>query len=130
MQLAKNMSVLLVEDDNNTRATVRAMLWEMGISQVFEARDGREAMTHLDAVDHVDIGLVICDWNMPYNTGLEVLMEVRGRYPDLSFLMITGRADTNSVIDARNAGVNGYIRKPFSMKELEQKILSILFRDE
>ena len=119
-----HLKILLVEDDQNTRSTVRAMLAEMGINQVFESKDGEEANVFMD-MDAMDIDIVISDWNMPEKTGFELLQNLQTSKPSLPFIMITGRADANSVQDAVQAGVTGYIRKPFSMKELEAKIVSI-----
>ena len=119
-----NLKILLVEDDQNTRSTVRAMLAEMGINQVFESKDGEEANVFMD-MDAMDIDIVISDWNMPNKTGFEFLKSLKQSKPNLPFIMITGRADANSVQDAVQEGVTSYVRKPFSMKELEAKIKSI-----
>lgn len=118
------MKILVVEDDKNSRATIRAMLLEMGVTQVFESKDGSDADIFMD-IDAVDIDIVISDWNMPNKTGIEFLKKLRQMRPTLPFIMVTGRADSNSVQDAVQAGVTGYIRKPFSMQELETKIKTI-----
>lgn len=120
----QHIKVLLVEDDKNTRSAVRAMLTEMGINQVFESKDGKEADTFMD-MDAMEINLVISDWNMPEKTGYEFLKSLRDTKPGVPFIMITGRADINSVQDAQAAGVTTYIRKPFSMKELEARVWSV-----
>lgn len=116
-----NLKILLVEDDLNTRSTIRAMLAEIGIHQVFEATNGHEADQFIE-IEAADIDMVISDWNMPEKTGLDLLLNLRIAKPNMPFIMVTGRADSNSVHDAVTAGVTSYIRKPFSIKELESKI--------
>lgn len=113
--------ILLVEDQNDARAMMRTMLGELGITQIFEATDGREALRFMDsAFDFVD--LVICDWNMPAMSGMDFLKQLRTVDPALPFLMVTGRSDMDSVVEAKSAGVNGYIKKPFSPAQLEVKL--------
>lgn len=117
----KDLKVLLVEDQSEARAMMRNMLLEMGVTQIFEAPDGRDALRFLDsAFEFVD--LVICDWNMPSMSGVELLRQLRTVYPDLPFLMVTGRSDMESVVEAKSSGVTGYIRKPFSVKQFETKL--------
>jgi len=120
-----DLRILLVEDDRNTLSTIRMMLIEMGITQVFEATDGQKAQDFVDA-EAAPIDLVISDWNMPQKSGYEFLVDLRAEQPDLPFIMVTGRGDANSVLDAVDAGVTGYIKKPFSLNELESKINTVL----
>lgn len=122
-----DMKILLVEDQSEARAMLRNMLVELGITQIFEASDGREALTFLDsAFDFID--LLVCDWNMPGLTGVELLRQLRTVDPTMPFLMVTGRSDMDSVVEAKSAGVTAYIRKPFSTKELEAKLRVILHK--
>jgi two-component system, chemotaxis family, chemotaxis protein CheY len=101
------------------------MLSEMGVTQVFEAKDGREALSLIDeAPDMVD--MVICDWNMPRITGIDLLRQVRSVNPDLPFLMLTGRKDMESIVEAKTSGVSAYIAKPFSQAQLEVKMRVLL----
>lgn len=119
------LKVLIVEDQQDARAMLRNMLAELGITQIFEAANGREAMRFMDsAFDFVNI--VICDWNMPGLTGVEFLRQLRSVDAAVPFLMITGRSDMNSVVEAKSAGVTAYIRKPFSPKQLEAKLRIIM----
>ena len=63
----QNLKVLIVDDQAEARALFKMMLTEMGITQIFEAPDGKTALSFVDDVpDFVD--LVICDWNMPQMT--------------------------------------------------------------
>jgi two-component system chemotaxis response regulator CheY len=115
------LRILIVDDQAEIRAMVRNMLTDLGITQTFEASDGKEAMSFIDsAMDFID--LVICDWNMPKLSGVELLRQLRSVNPDLPFLMITGRSDIESVAEAKASGVTAYIRKPFSPAHLEIKL--------
>ena len=119
--------ILIVEDQPDARALLRGMLGEMGVTQIFESKDGREALTFMDAAfDFVD--LIICDWNMPGMSGLDLLRQLRTVDPNLPFLMITSRGDLDSVMAAKSANVTGYIRKPFSLAQLDAKIRIILYK--
>ena len=116
---------MIVEDQQDVRAMVRNMLTELGITQIFEAPDGREGLTFLDAaMDMVDV--IICDWNMPNMNGVELLKQLRTVEPDMPFLMLTGRNDLGSVVEAKSSGVTAYVRKPFSSAELEAKLRIIM----
>ncbi len=116
-----DLKILLVDDQNDARAMMRNILSEMGVTQIFEASNGREALRFMDsAFDFVD--LVICDWNMPSMSGVEFLRQLRTVDAGIPFLMITGRSDLDSVVEAKSAGVTGYIRKPFSPAEMEVKL--------
>ncbi|HOO50133.1 MAG TPA: response regulator [Alphaproteobacteria bacterium] len=117
----KDLKILVVDDQSEVRAMIRNMLGELGITQIFEASDGKEAMVFTDnAMDMIDI--VICDWNMPKLSGIDLLKQMRSVYPDVPFLMITGRSDMDSVSLAKSSGVTAYIRKPFSPAHLEIKL--------
>ena len=116
-----DLKILIVEDQAEARSMMRQMLMDMGVTQIFDAPDGREALSFLDnAYDFIN--LIICDWNMPTITGLELLQQVRSVDQDMPFLMITGRGDKESVIEAKCYGVSGYIRKPYSPLQLEAKL--------
>ncbi|HRK97887.1 MAG TPA: response regulator [Alphaproteobacteria bacterium] len=117
----KSLKVLVVDDQIEIRTMLRGMLSELGITQIFEAADGKEAMVFTDnAMDMIDV--VICDWNMPKLSGIDLLRQMRSVYPDVPFLMITGRSDVESVSMAKASGVTAYIRKPFSPAHLEVKL--------
>lgn len=122
-----DLKVLVVEDQSEARAMLRNMMAEMGIHQIFESADGREALTFIDnAFDFVD--LIVCDWNMPNMSGIELLRQLRTVDPDMPFLMTTGRGDMESVVEAKTSGVTAYIAKPFSAQQLEVKLRIILSR--
>ena len=118
------LKVLVVEDNLQARTMIRMMCKELGISQVFTANDGKEALDFLGSCDDL-VNIIICDWKMPRMTGIELLQQVRTVDPDVPFLMLTGLANVDSVVAARESGVSGYLRKPFSAEQLEQKIRTL-----
>lgn len=120
-----SLRVLIIEDQREVRQLLRSMLKELRIDQVFEAANGREGLRFLDdAPEMVDV--VVCDWNMPGMSGIELLRQLRTVSADLPFVMITGRADRTSVLEAKAAGVNSYISKPFSLAQVEAKLRALL----
>ena len=70
-------------------------------------------------------GIILCDWNMPNMTGAEFYTHVRKHKPDIPFIMVTGRNDEKSVTHAKDNGIYAYILKPFSLAELERKIVKV-----
>ena len=117
----KELRVLVVEDSFQTIALIRTMLSDFGITQIYTAKDGKEALDFLGTCDEL-IDVVMCDWNMPRMSGLEVLRQVRTVDPDMPFLMVTGAADPESVLAAKSNGVTAYIAKPFSANVLKKKL--------
>lgn len=122
---AEQLGVLVVDDQSAFRSTIKKMLKELKIQQVFEAANGREALKLLDSAPEM-IDLVLCDWNMPSMSGLDLLRQVRSVGLDVPFVMVTGRADRESVLAAKDAGVTAYISKPFSAVQLDAKIRAAL----
>ncbi len=115
------LKILVVDDQPDVRSLIRDILADAGIHQIFEASDGKDAMQFLDA-DFDIVDMIICDWNMPGMSGVDFLRQIRTVFPDMPFLMVTGRCDKDSVIKAKVAGVTAFIKKPFSPDELESKL--------
>lgn len=118
-------TVMIVDDDQTMRMLIRRMLGRMKITNLIEAEGGEEALVRLGETPQ-PCDLVICDWNMPGMSGMELFKQVHAAKPALPFLMLTGRADLDSVVAAKKAGVHGYIVKPISPQELKTKIAFLL----
>jgi len=117
----EDLKILVVDDQPEARALLKDMIIGLGATQIFESKDGRQALEFIDAAfDFVDI--IVCDWNMPSMSGVELLRQIRTVDPDIPFLMVTGRNDIDSVVEAKSSGVTAYIRKPFSPAQLEAKL--------
>jgi len=70
--------------------------------------------------------LVIADWNLPDGSGLDLVRSVRKTGGDIPVLMISGRADRESILAAAHLGINGYISKPFQVDVLHQKLTELV----
>jgi CheY-like chemotaxis protein len=75
-----------------------------------------------------DIDFVISDWNMPNMNGLELLKAIRAddKLQHIPVLLVTAEALKENVVEAVQAGVNGYIVKPFTRATLREKMAAIL----
>jgi two-component system chemotaxis response regulator CheY len=127
--LDKNMRILVVDDFSTMRRIVRNLLIDLGIRPklIQEADDGSNAMAILR---NVRFDLVITDWNMPNMSGIDLLRSIRewDEIKTLPVLMVTAENDREQIIAAAQAGVNGFVVKPFSAATLEQKINRIFER--
>lgn len=122
-----DLKVLIVEDQPEARTMIKNMLINLEVNQVFESADGREALKFMDSAYEL-VNLVICDWNMPNMSGVEFLRQLRTVDPDIPFLMVTGRADMESILEAKSSGVTAYVAKPFSAQQLEAKLRAIIYQ--
>ncbi len=121
-QVAK-FKILVVDDNAEMCAMLRNMLKDFGLMRIFTSKDGTEAMEVLnDAVDNQPFDVILCDWNMPGITGIELLRQIRSCDPDLPFIMITGNADKASVKEALDHDITDYIVKPFAPATLQKKL--------
>ena len=125
MAVDKTMNVLVVDDYKSMIRIVRGLLNQLGFNNVDEAMDGPSALSMIRSKDY---GLVLSDWNMQPMTGLELLKEVRAeaRTKALPFVMVTAEAKAENVVAARQAGVNNYVIKPFTLAVLKQKLTTVL----
>jgi len=112
-------TILLVDDNSEMLETMAHMLHNMG-AQVHTANNAAVAR-HILATNPT-INLVVCDWNMPEQSGIDLLTALRNEGKEVPFIMVTARSDTDSVLEASSKGVDLYICKPFSSEELHRKI--------
>jgi len=117
------MKFLVVDDFSTMRRIIRNLLSELGFTNVQEAEDGVDALHKLGG----NFDVVVSDWNMPNMTGIELLRKIRSdpALKDLPVLMITAEAKRENIIEATQAGVSGYIVKPFTAATLDEKLKSI-----
>nr|MBF0222649.1 response regulator [Desulfobulbaceae bacterium] len=117
-----DMKILLVEDTKSMRRIEIKILKSIGLENIIEAEDGVVAVEILEERD--DIDLIISDWNMPNMGGYELLVWVRksATYGHVPFIMATAQADKAQANKAKEAGVSGFIPKPFSTEEIEETI--------
>jgi two-component system chemotaxis response regulator CheY len=118
---------LVVDDMASMRMLIRAVLHQMGIMHVAEANKGQDALKYLE---HNTVDIVICDWNMPGMTGLDVLTNIR-QQPDLKglpVLLVTAEQSQAQVREAIQAGVTSYVTKPFKPATLQAHVRHCLAR--
>lgn len=117
------MRFLVVDDSATMRRIVVNSLQRVGFSDVVEATDGADAIGKLESVD-----FVITDWNMPKMSGAEFTRAVRAREDAkaLPVLMVTARSVRDDIFTAMEAGVDGYVVKPFTPQVLREKIDAVL----
>lgn len=127
--LNKNMKILVVDDFSTMRRIVRNLLVELGFSGplIQEADDGENAMVMLKSQP---FDMVVTDWNMPNMTGIDLLRAIRAEasLKGLPVLMVTAENNRDQIIAAAQAGVNGYIVKPFTAATLQEKLTKIFER--
>ena len=116
------MKVLIVDDQAQVGQTVRDMLRTIGVTETYFASDGQEG---LDVLRRKPVHVLITDWNMPKMNGMELIAAARAVKADLGVVLITGRADGESVSQARSEGVMAYVRKPFSAEQLRAKMIVV-----
>lgn len=125
--LDKNMKILIVDDFSTMRRIIKNLLRDLGFTNTVEADDGNTALPVLKGGG---IDFLVTDWNMPGMSGLELLQTVRAdpKLAKLPALMVTAEAKREQIILAAQAGVNGYVVKPFTAAVLKDKIEKIFER--
>jgi two-component system, chemotaxis family, chemotaxis protein CheY len=122
----QEICVLVVDDQLEMLGLMRKMIREMGVVNISEAKDADSALNAFRMAPEA-IDVVLSDWNMPGLTGVEFLRELRQIKPSITFLMVTGRSDADSVVEAKKSGVTSYILKPFSPQQLEARLRIALY---
>jgi two-component system response regulator AtoC len=110
--------VLIVDDENNIRRVLAAMLKRDGY-EVTTAADGEQA---LGAMHRAQIDVVVTDLVMPHMGGLELLKACATAHPDVPVIMITAHGTVDTAVEAMKAGAFDYISKPFDQEELRKVI--------
>jgi two-component system, chemotaxis family, chemotaxis protein CheY len=123
--VSKDVRFLVVDDFSTMRRIIKNVLNDIGYSNVTEADDGNTAWPMLQ---QSDFDFLITDWNMPGMPGLDLLKAVRAdsRLGKLPVLMLTAESKREQIAEAAQAGVNGYVIKPFTADTLREKINKIL----
>ncbi|TGN38829.1 response regulator [Marinobacter confluentis] len=114
------MKVLILEDDE-----LIADLLETVVSGLYAGAEIQLAGQLSDALDcweKAAADLVIADWNLPDGSGLSLIKAVRRVSQSVPVVMISGRADRESILAAANLGINSYISKPFTVELVHQRL--------
>ena len=114
MQPKSNKKIMIVDDEEGIRESLKLILSDHydlivteTVAQCFECLKNAR-----------DIGLVLLDIKMPKMNGLDVLKEIKGKYPHINVVMITGYRSVETAGEASSRGATGYIVKPFKSDEI------------
>lgn len=123
------MKILVVDDFSTMRRIIKNLLRDLGFNNTDEADDGLTALPKLKSGKY---DLLVTDWNMPGMQGIDLLKAVRAD-PDptlnkIPVLMVTAEQKKEQIVEAAQAGVNGYIVKPFTALILKEKLEKIFAR--
>jgi two-component system, chemotaxis family, chemotaxis protein CheY len=122
-------NILIVDDSSVVRKIIRRAIsnTQLEIGEIHEAGDGVEAMNILR--QHT-FDAVLTDLNMPNMNGRELLAAIKAepQWKDLPVMLITTETRLDDVLDAVNKGATGYIKKPFTPSDIENKLIPILTR--
>jgi two-component system chemotaxis response regulator CheY len=127
LSIDTSLKYLVVDDFATMRKVVRSSLRELGIVSMDEAEDGQQALSILKKGG---FGFVVSDWNMPNMQGIDLLRAIRAD-PELRHipvLLVTAENKRENILEAAQAGVNGYIVKPFTADTLREKLEAIFAR--
>lgn len=125
----KDMKILIVDDFSTMRRIVKNLLRDLGFTNTSEADDG---LTALPMLQGGKFDFLVTDWNMPGMQGIDLLKAVRAdpELASLPVLMVTAESKKDQIVEAAQAGVNGYVVKPFTAATLKEKIDKIFERIE
>ncbi len=121
------MKILVVDDFSTMRRIIKNLLRDLGFTNADEADDGNTALPMLQTGKY---DFLVTDWNMPGMTGIDLLRAVRAddNLKSMPVLMVTAEAKRDQIVAAAQAGVNGYVVKPFTAAVLKEKIDKIFER--
>lgn len=121
------LKVLVVDDSENMRRLVKALLRSFGITQILEASEGAQAF---ELVQRLNPDLIVTDWRMEPVDGLALTRMLRQseRSPDpyIPVIMMTAYAERIRVLAARDAGVTEFLVKPLSAKSLYSRLRAVI----
>ena len=125
----KDMKILIVDDFSTMRRIIKNLLRDLGFTNTSEADDGQTALPMLQSGKY---DFLVTDWNMPGMQGIDLLKAVRSdpNLASLPVLMVTAESKRDQIVEAAQAGVNGYVVKPFTAQTLKEKIDKIFERIE
>ncbi len=117
--------VVVIDDDPDAREMVLEYVQKMGFREAIGLVNGKEGLEYLGQ-NAQEIGLIICDWEMPEMGGIEVLKACKAHktLSEVPFLMITSQSSIErmKVLQAAKANVDDYLLKPFSVDQIKKRV--------
>jgi len=125
--ITEEPQVLIIDDVLSTRAVLRDMFLEMGLSRVMEASDGDEG---LEILKRFGAQLIICDHFMERVSGLQLLKRLKEHVnlSEIPVIFVSGCGDVPTVEAALKLGAEDFLVKPISFKLLHRKVKDLLRR--
>jgi two-component system chemotaxis response regulator CheY len=119
------MKILIVDDSKAMRMIIKRTLNEAGYGghSIVEAENGKQG---LKALHDESFDVVLCDWNMPEMSGIEMLIALKAEKLPVHFGFVTSESTPAKREEASDAGAEFLIGKPFT-KEIFQEVLGALF---
>ncbi len=112
--LDKEKSILIVDDTMMMREGLRRVLASMGYENTVQAEHGKQALNIIESGKH-DIGAVFLDIVMPVMDGKQTLKKIRETNKDLPVIMVTSKADKDSIVECSKLGMSSYVLKPINV---------------
>ena len=119
-------NILVIDDDNIILELVQVILEEVISGEIIVFSDSKKALAYVLSDSMDKISLVICDWLMPDVSGLDILASLRKSKPHCPFLMLTGNATKQLVVDSMRLGATDFAVKPFNTNDLLTKVERII----
>lgn len=122
LMVLRSLSFLVVDDSNRIRQITLDVLKKAGIQNIVSAENGAIAW---DLIQKQVVDVVLCDWIMPEITGIQLIkkiMSVDKLATRTTFIMLTTVNNKASIVEALSAGVRGYLMKPFTRRQLLEKV--------
>lgn len=107
--MKKNIHILILEDVASDAALMEDELQSAGLHFVSRIVSNRK--DYLEALDNYSPDIILSDYNLPQYDGVKALHDVRSKYPDTPFILVTGAIGENLAIDIFINGANDYVMK-------------------
>ena len=120
-----DINILIVEDEEGISKIIKSYLEKEGYN-VFQAFDGKEGLNYFE---NEEIDLILLDLMIPEISGEDLIKEIRNK-SNVSVIMVTAKVNEEDIINGLKLGADDYMTKPFSPKELVQRIKTVLRRIE
>jgi len=120
----KHANILVVEDDPGIQDMLKYSLSAEGytLHHAYTVKEGWEI------IENKAIDLVLLDWMLPDNSGIDLLHRIRKYHSMLPVIMVTAKAEEDDRILGLDVGADDYVTKPFSVRELSSRIQALLRR--
>jgi YesN/AraC family two-component response regulator len=117
-KLTKNLTILYVEDNKDTRNELKGVLDELFLCTL-TANNGKEGLKTLKTTN---VDLILSDINMPKCNGLDMIRNIKQIYPQIPTILLSGYGNSEHLLKSIEIGVNKYLMKPMNKEKLFQSI--------